>query len=78
MLSHVTHKQDAVLFSQPLQEVIDLTGTGETRFIQHVEMLLSGISLRYTGKVVLNVFDKIPASPSLYAAREVGAKPSTL
>src|SRR5271165_6316881 len=53
VLSHVAHKQNSVLFAESVQEVVNLPGTGETRFIEHVEMFFLGFGLRSTGKVVL-------------------------
>ena len=32
---------------------MDLSGAGQARFIQHVEMLVSGVGLRSSGKVML-------------------------
>src|SRR5271157_3756866 len=53
VLSHVAHKQNSVLFAESVQEVVNLPGTGETRFIQHVEMFFLGFGLRFSGKVML-------------------------
>src|SRR5271169_3965447 len=53
MLTHVTYEQHAVFGAESLQEVIDLSGAGQARFIQHVEMLFSGIGLQSSGEVVL-------------------------
>src|SRR5664280_676596 len=53
VLSHITHKQNSVLFAESVQEVINLPGTGETRFIQHVEMFFLAFGLWFSRKVVL-------------------------
>src|SRR5271169_1879178 len=53
VLSHVTYEQNAVLLAESSQEVVNLSGTGETGFIEHVEMFFLGFGLRSTGKVVL-------------------------
>src|SRR5271166_1542730 len=53
VLSHVTHEQNAVLLAESVQEVVDLTGTGKTRFIEYVEMFFLGFGLRISRKVVL-------------------------
>ena len=53
VLSHVTHEQHAILLAESVQEVVDLPGTGETRFIEHVEMFFLGFGLRFSGKVML-------------------------
>src|SRR5271165_6364727 len=53
VLSHVTHEKNAVLLPESVQEVVNLPRTGETRFIQHVEMFFLGLSLRFSGKMML-------------------------
>src|SRR5271165_4818717 len=53
MLSHVTHEQNAILLAESVQEVVNLPGAGEARFIEHVEMFFLGFGLRSTRKVVL-------------------------
>src|SRR5664279_5913866 len=53
MLSHVTHEQNAILRAESVQEVVNLPGAGETRFIEHIEMFFLGFGLRSTRKVVL-------------------------
>ena len=46
MLTHVAYEQHAVFGAESLQEFIDLSGAGQARFIDHVEMLVSGVGLR--------------------------------
>src|SRR5271157_5895600 len=53
MLSHVTHEQNSVLFAESVQEVVNLPGAGETRFIEHVQMFFLGFGLRSSGKMML-------------------------
>src|SRR5271165_4828880 len=53
MLSHVTHEQNSVLFAESVQEVVNLPGAGETRFIEHIEMFFLGFGLRFSGKMML-------------------------
>src|SRR5271165_333905 len=53
VLPDITHEQNSVLRAESVQEVVNLPGTGETRFIEHVEMFFLGFGLRSTGKVVL-------------------------
>src|SRR5271165_1553395 len=36
-----------------MQELIDLPGTGKTRFIEHIEMFFLGFGLRSSGRIVL-------------------------
>jgi hypothetical protein len=53
VLSHVTHEQNVVLLAESVQEVVNLPGTGETRFIEHVEMFFVGFGLRFSGQMML-------------------------
>src|SRR5271157_6423549 len=53
MLSHVTHEQNAILRAESVQEVVNLPGTGKTRFIENIEMFFLGFGLRLSRKVVL-------------------------
>src|ERR1039458_280811 len=38
VLSDITHEQNAILRAESVQEVVDLPGTSETRFIENIEM----------------------------------------
>src|SRR5271166_3005781 len=53
VLSHVAHKQNSVLFAESVQEVVNLPGASETRFIEHVEMFFLGSGLWFSRKVML-------------------------
>ena len=41
MLKHVADSQGAVFGAETIQEFIDLSGAGQTRFIRHVEIFVS-------------------------------------
>ncbi len=77
MLADVAHEQHAVLGTEPLEELVHLLRARQARLIEHVEVLGSvarGIGLR---EMALQVLVVMPASASFWAARDVGANPST-
>src|SRR5271157_4520844 len=53
VLSHVTHEQHAILLAESVQEIVNLPGAGETRFIEHVEMFFLSFGSRFSGKMML-------------------------
>src|SRR5271157_414627 len=53
VLSHVTHKQHTILLAESVQEVVNLPGASETRFIEHIELFFLGSGLWFSRKVML-------------------------
>src|SRR5271167_3842123 len=53
VLSHITHEQNTILPAESVQEVVNLPGASETRFIEHIEMFFLGSGLWFSRKVML-------------------------
>jgi hypothetical protein len=77
MLSPVAYQQHAVVRMKPVHKFMQLPGRCHRGFVEHIEpfFAVSGCWLRARYFWIVDV--SIPASASFWAARDVGAKPST-
>src|SRR5271165_2006828 len=53
VLSHITHEENTILPAESVQEVVNLPGASETRFIEQIEMFFLGSGLWFSRKVML-------------------------
>jgi hypothetical protein len=80
MLANVAHEQHAIVWSEPFQKRVHLFRARQARLVEHVQPLLIlpvFAALRAPDDVAACSIESMPASASLCAARDVGAKPST-
>lgn len=78
MLAHISDQDYPVFGPKSQQEISHLVCAGQTRLIQHVEVLLPGkVRVSCSRQKRLQVPAGMPAWRSCFEAREVGAKPST-
>ena len=76
VLARVTNHQDTVISMKLADELIHLCGN-ERRFVQHDSRCSPVSGRRPLARCICRAHVSIPASASFWAAREVGANPST-